>query len=68
MLTLYTTKGEAMHVLPLPFGMALAVLPRRQAEQLGRPKPVWRALPGLSVRDQILTDTRYAELRQRLVS
>jgi hypothetical protein len=29
-----------MHVLPLPFGLALALLPRREANQLRAPKVV----------------------------
>jgi hypothetical protein len=59
-----------MHALPLPFGMALAVLPRRQMQQLARPKAArdWQAGPGPSLRDRIRTETRYAEFRQRLFS
>lgn len=29
-----------MHVLPLPFGLALALLPRREAEKLRDQEPV----------------------------
>jgi hypothetical protein len=29
-----------MHVLPLPFGLALALIPRREAQQLRPRKPV----------------------------
>jgi hypothetical protein len=29
-----------MHVLPLPFGLALALIPRREAEKLRTRKPV----------------------------
>jgi hypothetical protein len=44
-----------MHVLPLPFGLALALLPRREANQLRVPKavrvPYERTL--LNVREQV---------------
>ncbi len=57
-----------MHVLPLPFGMALAVLPRRDAQRLRKPKPPIRVYSGgPNVREQIRTETRYAEFRQQLV-
>jgi len=56
-----------MHVLPLPFGMALAVLPRRDAQRLRKPKPPIRVYGGPTVREQIRTETRYAEFRQQLV-
>jgi hypothetical protein len=56
-----------MHVLPLPFGMALAVLPRREAQRLGNTKPTPRMHETPMVRDQIRTETRYAEFRQQLV-
>jgi hypothetical protein len=56
-----------MHVLPLPFGMALAVLPRREAQRLGTSKPTLRTHQGPTVREQIRTDNRYAEFRQQLV-
>ena len=56
-----------MHVLPLPFGMALAVLPRREAQRLSKPKSpaCFSRVP--AVREQIRTETRYAEFRQQLV-
>jgi hypothetical protein len=56
-----------MHVLPLPFGMALAVLPRREAQRLGTPKPTLRINDIPTVREQIRTENRYAEFRQQLV-
>ena len=56
-----------MHVLPLPFGMALAVVPRREAQRLGKPKSLARIDQCPSVRDQIRTENRYAEFRQQLV-
>ena len=56
-----------MHVLPLPFGMALAVLPRREAQKLGTSKPTLRMHNLTTVREQIRTDNLYAEFRQQLV-
>jgi hypothetical protein len=57
-----------MHVLPLPFGMALAVLPRRDAERLGNTEPSTPpALRSPLVREQIRTENRYAEFRQQFV-
>jgi hypothetical protein len=56
-----------MHVLPLPFGMALAVLPRREAQRLGTSKPTPRFTEVTTAREQIRTDNRYAEFRQQLV-
>jgi len=57
-----------MHVLPLPFGLALAVLPRREAD-LMRPKdkrPIVVHHPA-GARDRILGDIRYADARQHIV-
>jgi hypothetical protein len=57
-----------MHVLPLPFGLALAVLPRREASLI-RPKQdqpiVVRRNPG--TRERVLSDLRYADTRQHIV-
>jgi hypothetical protein len=57
-----------MHVLPLPFGLAVAVLPRREARMI-RPKEdrpiVVRRNPG--TRDRVLCDLRYADSRQHIV-
>ncbi|MFL5965788.1 MAG: hypothetical protein ACJ747_04475 [Gaiellaceae bacterium] len=57
-----------MHVLPLPFGLALAVLPRRDARLMSpkakAPISVYR---GPSHRDRILGDIRYADVRQHVV-
>jgi hypothetical protein len=57
-----------MHVLPLPFGFALALLPRREAEQL-RPcaeevRP--RADRSMSPRERILGDVRYFNGRRHV--
>jgi hypothetical protein len=57
-----------MHVLPLPFGLALAVLPRREADLIRpkakRPIVVHRAT---SPRERILSDPRYLDFRQHIV-
>jgi hypothetical protein len=44
-----------MHVLPLPFGLALALLPRREASKLRAPKVVRAPYEKtvLSVREQV---------------
>jgi hypothetical protein len=48
-----------MHVLPLPFGMALALVPRREADRLRR-REIVRPLirNAISPRDRILGDVR----------
>ena len=45
-----------MHVLPLPFGLALALIPRREAQQLRVRKPVQQVSleKTRNYRDQIL--------------
>jgi hypothetical protein len=61
-----------MHVLPLPFGLALAVLPRREADLIRpkqkRPIVVQRSL-GVreSARARVLSDIRYADCRQHIL-
>jgi hypothetical protein len=46
--------------------MALALVPRREAQRFNRPKRIrFDNVP--AVREQIRTETRYAEFRQRLV-
>jgi len=55
-----------MHALPLPFGLALAVLPRRDADLIRtRKRAPIVVRRGSSVRDRVLTDLRYADLRYR---
>jgi hypothetical protein len=56
-----------MHVLPLPFGLALAVLPRREARQLRKEPPVIRLHERPKYREQILSDIRYAASRREIV-
>ena len=57
-----------MHVLPLPFGLALALLPQRDADLIRtRKRAPIVVRRGPSVRDRVLTDLRYADSRQHLV-
>jgi hypothetical protein len=56
-----------MHVLPLPFGLALAVMPRRDADKIRPPKDVPLVGRVQSPRERLLSDTRYAGIRQRFV-
>jgi hypothetical protein len=58
-----------MHVLPLPFGLALAVLPRREAKLLRPEKedePI-RVYRGPSHRDRVFTDPNFAPCRRQIV-
>jgi hypothetical protein len=49
-----------MHVLPLPFGLALALIPRREADTIRRREEVRPHLRNaIRPRDQILGDVRY---------
>ncbi len=49
-----------MHVLPLPFGLALALIPRRDADNLRRKEEVRPHLRNaMRPRDQILGDIRF---------
>jgi hypothetical protein len=57
-----------MHVLPLPFGLALAVLPRRDADLIRTPKRERIVVRrGPSSRERVLSDLRYADSRQHLI-
>jgi len=49
-----------MHVLPLPFGLALALIPRREADKLrdNDPVPV-RFEKTVHAREQILGDIKH---------
>jgi hypothetical protein len=56
-----------MHVLPLPFGMALALVPKREAHQLRgreRVRPLIRN--ATTPRDRILGDVRSLYLRNHI--
>ncbi len=54
-----------MHVLPLPFGLALAVLPRRDADKFRTEKPAAELRDGL-VSVTALRDRIYAQTPQRV--
>jgi hypothetical protein len=57
-----------MHVLPLPFGLALAVLPRREADRLQRTEKVRHYIrTAITPREQILGDIRFFDSRQHIV-
>jgi hypothetical protein len=48
-----------MHVLPLPFGLALALIPRREADRLRAREPLRRGLEKtIHTREQIRGDIR----------
>lgn len=49
-----------MHVLPLPFGLALALLPRREADTFRRKEEIRPHLRNaIRPRDRLLADIRY---------
>jgi hypothetical protein len=49
-----------MHVLPLPFGLALALIPRREAENLRDDEPARvRFEKTIHAREQILGDIKH---------
>jgi len=49
-----------MHVLPLPFGLALALLPRREAATFRRKEEIRPHLRNaIRPRDRLLGDIRY---------
>ena len=53
-----------MHVLPLPFGLALALLPRREADRL-RPEPQrYPVRSAVTPRERLLGDDRNLYLRR----
>jgi hypothetical protein len=57
-----------MHVLPLPFGLALALLPRREANQLQRAVKVRDYVrTAITPRDRILGDIRYTDPRHHII-
>jgi hypothetical protein len=57
-----------MHVLPLPFGLALAVLPRRDAQLLRHDKdePI-RVYRGPSPRDLVWNNPKFTPCRRQIV-
>jgi hypothetical protein len=57
-----------MHVLPLPFGMALALVPRREADKLRHRETVRPLLRNaIRPRDRVLGDIRFADPRQHII-
>jgi hypothetical protein len=49
-----------MHVLPLPFGLALALMPRREADTIRRKEEIRPHLRNaIRPRDEIIGDLRY---------
>ena len=49
-----------MHVLPLPFGLALALMPRREADTIRRKDEIRPHLRNvIRPRDAVLADVRY---------
>ena len=56
-----------MHVLPLPFGLALAVLPRREAQLFRSEKEPIRVYRGPNHRERVLTDPGFAPCRRQIV-
>lgn len=57
-----------MHVLPLPFGLALALLPRREANQLRRAVKVRDYVrTAITPRDRIVGDVRFSDSRHHII-
>jgi hypothetical protein len=57
-----------MHVLPLPFGLALALIPRREASKLRDDEPVRvRYEKTVHAREQILGDVKYLNAGRYLI-
>jgi hypothetical protein len=56
-----------MHVLPLPFGLALAVIPRREADRLQRRETVRPLIRSATrPRDRILGDVQSLQWRNQI--
>ena len=60
-------KGVTMHVLPLPFGLALALIPRREADKI-RAREEMRPILGKAIRprEEFLGDVRSFYLRDHV--
>ena len=57
-----------MHVLPLPFGLALALIPRREASKLRDDEPMRvRYEKTVHAREQILGDVKYLNAGRYLI-
>ena len=56
-----------MHVLPLPFGLALALIPRREAEKIRAREEIRPILrDAIRPREQFLGDIRWVYLRRQV--
>ena len=57
-----------MHVLPLPFGLALALVPRREADKLRDDEPVRVNFEKtVHAREQILGDVKYLHVSRYIL-
>jgi hypothetical protein len=56
-----------MHVLPLPFGLAVALLPRRDAQLLRPEKEPIRVYRGPKHRERVMTDPLFQPCRRQIV-
>ena len=57
-----------MHVLPLPFGLALALVPRREADKLRNDEPVRiQYEKTVHAREQILGDVKYLNAGRSII-
>ena len=57
-----------MHVLPLPFGLALALVPRREADKLRDDEPVRVNFEKtVHAREQILGDVKYLNAGRSII-
>jgi hypothetical protein len=56
-----------VHVLPLPFGLALALIPRREADKIRAREEIRPILrDAIRPRDQLLGDIRWFYLRRHV--
>ena len=57
-----------MHVLPLPFGQALALVPRREADKLRNDEPLRiQYEKSVHAREQILGDVKYLNAGRSII-
>ncbi len=57
-----------MHVLPLPFGLALALVPRREADKLRNDEPLRiQYEKTVHAREQILGDVKYLNAGRSII-
>jgi hypothetical protein len=57
-----------MHVLPLPFGLALALIPRRDADKLRDDEPMRvRFEKTIHAREQILGDVKHFHVGRSII-